>query len=104
MAQYKTEAQFMLSVKKYAELVGWLYYHPYDSRKSNAGFPDCVFVRDGRIVFAELKLATKGYRSKPSEYQAIWLEELNRVADNTAFVEVYLWNPDDWDTIESVLK
>jgi len=93
------EAKFMLDVKMEAKQNGWMYFHPYDSRKSEPGFPDCTMVRNGRLIFAELK-AYKGARGKPTEFQQDWLEELATV--RTA--EVYLWNPSDMETIKQVLK
>ena len=93
---YKTEKQFTNAVREYAVLKGWLYYHTYDSRRSDRGFPDCVFVRDGRVVFAELKIP----RGKLSAYQMEWLVELNQAE----CAEVYLWFPKDWDAIEEVLE
>tara|TARA_Y100001938_G_C8085114_1_gene431479 strand:+ start:2011 stop:2382 length:372 start_codon:yes stop_codon:yes gene_type:complete len=92
---YKTEKEFTNAVRELALLNGWLYYHTYDSRRSDRGFPDCVFVKDGRVIFAELKVP----RGKLSAYQKEWLTELNEVSG----VEVYLWFPKDWDEIEVVL-
>ena len=85
----------MATIREYAKVFGWLYYHPYDSRRSTPGFPDCTFVREGRLIFAELKLDVKTV----TENQHEWLSELG----NTA-AEVYLWTPDDLDNIEEILR
>jgi len=52
-----------------------------------AGFPDLTLVRDGHIIFAELK-SQKGRIKK--EQQA-WLDRLQE----NGHVEVYLWRPSD---------
>ena len=96
MPVYKNEKEFTKAVREYAVIKGWLYYHTYDSRRSDRGFPDCVFVRDGRIVFAELKMP----KGKLTDYQKDLLRQLLQ-ADG---VEAYLWFPNDWDEIEEVLE
>lgn len=48
---------------------GWLVYHTHDSRRSDAGFPDCVMIKDGRMLVFELK-AQKG-RVSPQQRQWI---------------------------------
>tara|TARA_R100000808_G_scaffold3776_2_gene12959 strand:+ start:2635 stop:2967 length:333 start_codon:yes stop_codon:yes gene_type:complete len=93
------EAKFMLEVKQEAQMNGWMYFHPYDSRKSVPGYPDCTMVRNGRLIFAELK-AHEGSKGKPTIFQQQWLEELATVRT----VEVYLWNPNDMETIKQVLR
>ena len=93
---YRKESQFMLSIKLYAEALGWKYYHPYDSRKSNPGFPDVTIVRESRLIFAELKIG----KNKLSYYQKEWLVALKQVSN----IEVYLWYPADWDNIEKILR
>ena len=56
-AQYESmsEAQFQKIVEGYAKVMGWLYYHTQDSRRSQPGFPDLVMLRGDRQVVAELK-------------------------------------------------
>jgi hypothetical protein len=114
-APAQTEKQFMTAVVEYAELNRWLVYHTFDSRRSNPGFPDLVMVHRGesdtvprrcRLIFAELKTQ----RGRTSLAQAEWLEALGRVAavggaffGKTPRLEVYLWRPSDWPTIERVL-
>lgn len=62
--------------------------------KGAAGFPDVVFLRPPRVVFAELKT---GYY-KPTEAQLMWLDGLRGCGQ-----EVYLWRPEEWSEIEDVL-
>ena len=102
---YKTEEDFRISIKNHAVVNGWLFYHTYNSRRSDKGYPDCTFVRDGRIVFAELKLHKKGtVKGDPAESQVEWINELYKVHKRSPkTVEVYVWRPRDWDIIEQVL-
>jgi len=86
-----TETQFLKSVVSVAEDGGWLVYHTYDSRRSQAGFPDLVMTRAGRTIFAELK-SQKG-RIKAAQQN--WLDELRK----TKGLEVFLWRPSDMDEV-----
>lgn len=95
-----TEKQFESQVKHLAKLYHWLYYHTWRSVHSPTGFPDCVMVRDGTVVFAELK-SDKG---KLSEHQEEWIAALNKVSSVSLGVQVYVWRPSDWDKIMEVLK
>lgn len=76
-----------------AGLHGWRVYHTFDSRRSAAGFPDLMLVRE-RIVFAELKRAGE----KPRRDQVEWLDALARSG-----AEVYLWTIDDLVEIGRIL-
>ena len=94
----ETEKSFMAAVVEYAKLRNWRCYHTFDSRKSEAGFPDVVFARGSRfklrLVVAELKLAGK----KPTESQWFFVD-----AFEYAGVPTYVWTPDDWPEIRRVL-
>jgi len=93
-----TEKDFESQIKDLARLFGWKYYHTWRSIHSPAGFPDCVLVRQSRIIFAELK-SEKG---KVSPAQQEWLDALGNVGDKD--VQVYLWHPSDFDKIVEVLR
>lgn len=93
----QTETDFQEEVRATALAASWLYFHCHDSRKSPEGFPDCVLVRDTRLVIAELKLPGK----LPTEAQQQWLETLAQV---TGPPEVYVWRPADLPTILEVLR
>lgn len=92
-----TEAQLLAAVRKLARLTQWLCYHTHDSRRSEPGFPDVVMVhaRRGRVIFAELKDATR----KTTPEQDRWLAELA-----AAGCEVAIWRPDDLPEIATVLR
>ena len=94
-----SEKAFMQMVIDAARLLGWRVYHTFDSRRSPEGFPDLVLVRDGRLVFAELKTE----RGKLSPSQQAWLAELEEVRYQRG-IEVYTWRPRDWEQIERVLR
>lgn len=90
-----SERALLSGVMKLARLKGWLAYHTHDSRHSPSGFPDLVLVRDGQIVFVELK--TK--KGKVSPAQSQWIDALRKCA------ETYVWRPVDWKdgTIDEIL-
>jgi hypothetical protein len=92
-----TERQLQDAVIELAEMLKWLVYHTYDSRRSNPGFPDLVMVRGGRLLFVELKSA----KGKLRPEQHVWLNALD-----TCGAEVYTWRPDDWTdgSIEACLR
>ena len=92
-----TETQFQGLVLDVAETFGWEVFHDGDSRRSNAGFPDLVLVKDGRIIFAELKREKNSY---PSKEQMNWLALLSQAAwDNVMAV---LWRPSsNWQEVLS---
>jgi hypothetical protein len=83
-----TEKQWSQQVVDYAKLRGWLCYRTWTSIHSPAGYPDLTMVRDGVLVFAELK--TEKGKVTPSQQE--WLDALTR----HPMVSVYLWRPSDW--------
>jgi hypothetical protein len=100
------ERDFQRAVIDLARLTGWRVHHtrPALTRRGrwltpiqgDAGFPDLVLVRAGRVIFAELKRVG----GKPTAEQQAWLEALQACAG----VEVYLWTPDDWEAIIDALQ
>lgn len=97
------ERAFTEHVRQTATKGGWLYYHTFDSRRSTPGFPDCVFVKGGIIIFAELKDA----KGKVSTEQRAWLDAFDLVSSDGQHralggypgVEVYVWRPADFEAI-----
>lgn len=87
------EKEFQAKVIEYAESRGFLCYHTFDSRRSKAGFPDLVCVRE-RAVWIELK-AESGTLSKA---QREWRDALKR-----AGAEWWEFRPSDWETIKEEL-
>jgi hypothetical protein len=93
---YVLERDFQATLIAYAQLAGWTIYHTYDSRRSEAGFPDLTMVRGVRLIFAELK----SHKGNLTPEQASWLQQLSGVPS----VEAYVWRPLDWPEIERVLR
>lgn len=89
-----SEKDWQQQVIDLAQLLGWLYFHTYDSRRSSGGFPDLVLVRE-RVVFAELKSGS----GRLTAAQHWWIASLS-----VAGAEVYVWQPSDWPQVEQTLR
>jgi hypothetical protein len=109
LEQHMTEGDWLTQVVDYAHLRGWLVSHQRPGRTSNgwrtaiqgdAGFPDLVMVREGRVIFAELK----SQRGRVGEAQKPWLEELAKVSIEASNVVVALWRPGDWEAVREALR
>lgn len=98
-AAYRTvglERGVLATVTEAAAAAGWLCFHDFDSRRNVAGFPDLVCVRDGRLVFLELK--TEKGRVRPE--QQVWLAALSQVPGVVAMVA----RPSQWDDVLEILR
>jgi hypothetical protein len=99
------EKEFQRAVIEYARLMGWRVHHtrPALTQRGrwltpvlgDVGFPDLVLCRPPRLILAELKRAG----GKVSPQQREWLNAL-QACDG---VECYVWYPNDWQQILSVL-
>ncbi len=119
-----SESDFQHKIVEYAKLRGWLVHaeRPSTSRngkwataiQGDAGFPDLVLARKGRVIFAELK--RQGQKERPSQRR--WLDALVSPATFSGGltaeavglllqamhqVAVYVWVPTHWPEIERVL-
>jgi len=95
---HEAETQLLRRVVNLLRLCGFLLiYHTYDSRRSEAGFPDIVAVGHGRCLFIELK-SDEAPRRLPLAQEA-WKAGLEACAG----VEYYCWRPRDWQAIERTL-
>ena len=101
-----SERDFQTMVVDVARLAGWRVAHFRPLRRQDgswrtpttydaAGWPDLTLVRPPRLAFVELK----SHRGKPTDRQLEWLDVLRLVPG----VEVYLWDPTDWDKLVEVL-
>ena len=88
-----TEKELQECVRKACDVRQLLYYHTHDSRRSPAGFPDCVIVTSNRIIFAELKAA----KGRVTVAQQGWLDSLADIADHGP-ITVCLWRPEHWES------
>lgn len=91
-----SERQFQNHVVKMAEARHWRCYHTFDSRRSQPGFPDLVMIKDGRLLFVELKTM----RGRVTTDQTDWLSALGQAKN----VLAYVWRPDVMDWIEQELS
>ena len=64
-----SERALMEYVIDLCKLAKWTFFHDHDSRRNPAGLPDLIMVKDGRLIFAELKTE----KSKLSDAQNKWL-------------------------------
>lgn len=90
-----SERDFARSVTDAAKLLGWRVQYHWSERHSPAGWPDLSLVRDGRLIFAELK----SERGRLSPAQISWLAELRKTK-----AEIYIWRPSNWDELIEVLR
>ena len=100
----ETEAEFQQAVIELARTLGYAVAHFRPAKTSKGwrtpvaadgkGWPDLAIVGRGRIIYAELKSA----RGKLSPEQQEWLDRLERAGG-----ESYVWRPEDFDQIVSVL-
>jgi hypothetical protein len=90
-----SEKEFQAQILQLARTLGWLCYHTFDSRRSQAGFPDLILIRGESVVFAEVKSEQGQLRAE----QSVWLDAL-RAAGLCACV----WRPGDWAEILRTLR
>lgn len=93
------EEAFQQLVIDLATVLGWEHYHPYDSRRSDPGWPDLVLALDpwpgrGRVIYRELKTE----RGRLTRDQQRWGRLLTRAGLNWA-----VWKPSDWQAIIETL-
>lgn len=101
LANMELERDFQNRLTEFMRLEGWQVYSIPDSRRASMkGYPDITAwrVEDQRLLFIELKRE----KGRVSEAQTYVLESLRALAPRIP-VEVYLWRPHDWPTIEEVI-
>lgn len=96
-----SEVDLLRHTLKWAKQFEWLCYHSWTSINSPAGFTDLVLVRDGWIIFAELK-SDKG---KITSAQQMWLDALAEVeAATQGRVKARVWRPADFQEVLDTLR
>lgn len=99
------EAAFAHQIEYLLELHRWLWCH-YEPAvrqsgrwatplRGHKGAPDYMAVRDGRLIFVEIK----GDRGRVSNEQAAWMCELM-----DAGIETHLWYPHDIEAAKEALR
>ena len=90
------EREFLRQIRDLANVFGWKIYHTHNSKHSEKGYPDVTLVRDGDLIFSELK--TNSGRLTPEQTQ--WIEALGQCRT----VEACIWRPSQWDRIVERLR
>lgn len=78
----RPEADFQHVIVELARSLGWLVYHPHDSRNSEGGWPDLALCKPPRFILAELK-SRSGVISPDQER---WLAALG-----ASGIETHVW-------------
>ena len=90
-----SEKEFMQQVIELATLYRWMVYHTFDSRRSCAGFPDLLLLKNAALIVAELKVGD----NKPTSEQRTWLDCWRLIPGAL----VCVWRPTDWKAIERAI-
>lgn len=91
-----SERQFQSAVVDLARYLGLLVFHPYDSRRSEPGWPDLVICGPRGVIYRELK-TTKG-RLSPAQRK--WLSALNQAGQDAD-----VWRPEHFpDQVKTQLE
>jgi len=76
---------------------GWLVFHPFDSRRSEPGFPDIVLAQRNRPLWI---VELKSLRGRMTAQQSVWIDTLRAATG----VRAEVWRPDDFDRICALLR
>ncbi len=82
-----TERELQNLIRETCQWHGLLFFHPFDSRRSEPGWPDVVIVGPQGALFRELK----GPRGRVTPAQQTWLDAMT-----TAGLNAGVWRPADW--------
>lgn len=94
VAPTQTEVRFQAQVVELARINGYDTYHTFNSRRSQAGWPDLAIYGHRRYLMVELK-AEKGHLS---------LAQRSTIAKlRAAGVDVRVWRPSQWNEIVATL-
>ena len=88
-----SEAHWQRLVTDLATVCAWQWYHTHDSRRSPAGLPDLILVRE-RVLWVELKRERGRLRPEQRE----WGLALMRARQDWR-----CWKPSDWDEVVATL-
>jgi hypothetical protein len=103
LSKAMTEDELLTAITEAATYLGWRWHHIRRSDKAiqqgDAGFPDVVLARNGRILFLELKREGK----TPTLGQYEWLGALTLLPEDTR-VRAMMIRPRDLDYVLDLLK
>lgn len=74
--RFKDEKQFQSWVMNLAKVYKWRAYHTHRSNHSAAGYLDTTLVRDGFLIYLELKMPG----NKLTSNQEAWMKDLREVS------------------------
>ena len=92
-----TEKQFHQQIVQAAHLCGWMLYHTYDSRRSEAGYPDDTLVHPVSGDFFLIEEKTEKGRLSPAQKR--WIAALE-----ASHIEVHVYRPHQIDEIIARLQ
>ncbi len=108
----ETEEQFQTWVIALAHLHGWLVHAERPAKtgkgwrtpiQGDAGFPDLVLAKAGRVIFAELKSAEGKMRADQDNwFAALWGSSLPGMPGEHQH-KATIWRPSDRKLIERIL-
>lgn len=90
-----SEADLQESVRKAALSLGWRFYHPWDTRNSEEGWPDCFVLRGSRVMVIELKTEKGEVTPAQREYLTAFVD---------AHIEAWVVRPSDMDWLLEKLR
>ena len=92
-ARAMSEGDLFNEVTTLLKGLGWRYHHvpatAYRKNHIRSGFPDIMAVRDGRLLFIELKRE----KEKLTIEQAEWMHDLLMVFARNAGARHFVWRP-----------
>jgi Holliday junction resolvase len=95
-----SERDFRQLVVDLARALGWMVYFTWRSDHSPAGFPDICAVRNGRILFLELKVG----RGRLTVAQRAWGWALVHASAANERVAYAVLRPRDWGLLVKTLE
>jgi hypothetical protein len=94
-----TEAQYMRRITDYCDLLGLLWHHETDSRKSRAGWPDLAICGPSGLVLIEVKRED----GRVSLDQKRWLNALRNAGASAVVARPHHW-PDVKNLLDALAK
>jgi hypothetical protein len=95
IARMTSEKVWQARVERMARELGWTFYHTYDSRRSQAGYPDLHLVRGGEEIYIECKTEAGELSAKQIEWRDLLVG---------AGAEWYCWRPSSIEFVEERLS